>query len=111
MSQGSPKAKPASGRTRRRKTVRSNHPVTVRSPASKARERFSEILNRVAYRRDRVLLERHGRAVAAVVPVEDLELLEELEDRLDLEDARAALAEAKANGTRPWEKIKAALGL
>lgn len=111
MSRRITSAKRATGTSRRRKTVRSNHPVTVRSPASKARERFSEMLNRVAYRRDRVLLERHGRAVAALVPVEDLELLEELEDRLDLEDARAALAEAKIEGTRPWEKIKAALGL
>jgi prevent-host-death family protein len=95
----------------RKKTVRANHPVTMRSQASKVREKFSDVLNRVAYRRDRVVLERHGRAVAALVPVEDLELLEELEDRLDLEDARAALEEAKNEGTRPWEKIKAALGL
>ena len=45
-----------------------------------------------------------------MVPIEDLELLEQLEDRLDLEAARAALAEAKIKGTSPWEKIKAVLG-
>jgi hypothetical protein len=49
--------------------------------------------------------------VAAVVPIEDVKLLEELEDRIDLEDARAALAEAKSKGTIPWVKIKADLGL
>ena len=85
--------------------------MTVRASATKVREQFSDTLNRVAYKRDRVLLERHGKIVAAMIPVEDFELLEELEDRLDLEEARAALAEAKLEGTRPWEKIKAALGL
>jgi hypothetical protein len=49
--------------------------------------------------------------VAAVVPIEDVKLLEELEDRIDLEEARAALAETKSKGTIPWEKIKADLGL
>jgi hypothetical protein len=49
--------------------------------------------------------------VAAVVPIEDVKLLEELEDRIDLEEARAALLETKSKGTIPWEKIKADLGL
>lgn len=34
-----------------------------------------------------------------------------VEDRLDLDDARAALAEVKQKGTTSWEKIKAELGL
>lgn len=47
----------------------------------------------------------------ALVPVEDLALLEALEDRVDLDDARAALAEARGKGTIPWEELKADLGL
>jgi hypothetical protein len=39
------------------------------------------------------------------------ELLEALEDRIDLEKTRAALEEAKAKGTVPWEQVKAELGL
>ena len=39
---------------------------------------------RVAYKGERIVLERHGKDVAALVSVEDLELLEELEDRTDL---------------------------
>jgi PHD/YefM family antitoxin component YafN of YafNO toxin-antitoxin module len=96
-------------RQRARKS-RSHEAVTVTEAASKVRQHFAVSLNRVAFRRDRILLERHGKLVAAMVPVEDLELLEELEDRLDLEEAREALAEAKVEGTRPWEKIKAVLG-
>ena len=81
----------------------------TRLPASKAREQFADIVNRVSYRGERVLLERHGKGVAALVPVEDLELLEALEDKLDVAAARAALAEKGPN--IPWSKLKAELGL
>lgn len=81
----------------------------TRLPASKAREQLAEVLNRVAYGGERVVLERRGKGVAAVIPVEDLELLEALEDRYDVEAARAALAEKGRNV--PWKKLKAELGL
>lgn len=80
-------------------------------PTVKARNQFSEVINRAAYGKERIALTRRGRRIAAVVPIEDVELLEELENRADLEDARAALAEARAKGTIPWDKIKAELGL
>ena len=75
------------------------------------RHKFAETINRVGFGKERVTLTRHGKAVVALVPIEDLELLEALEDRIDLEEARAALAEAKAHGTTPWEQVKAELGL
>jgi len=62
-------------------------------------------------REERLILHRRGKDVAALVPVQDLALLEALEDRVDLDDARAALAEAREKGTIPWEQIKAELGL
>jgi prevent-host-death family protein len=77
----------------------------------KAREQLSTVINRVAFGKERVVLTRRGKEVAAVVPIEDVKLLEELEDRIDLEEARAALAETKSKGTIPWEKIKVDLGL
>ena len=83
----------------------------ARIAASKVREDFSDTLNRVAYGHERVVLHRRGKEVAAVVPIEDLKLLEAIEDRIDLEDARKALADAKKHGTIPWEKIKKDLGL
>ena len=83
----------------------------ARVSASKARTDLADILNRVAYKGERVLLHRRGKNVAAVVSLEDFSFLEELEDRIDLEEARAALAEVKKKGTIPWEKIKADLGL
>jgi prevent-host-death family protein len=73
-----------------------------------ARERFSDIINRAAFGKERVVLTRRGKELAAVVPIEDMKLLEELENRLDVEAARQAL---KEEGTIPWEKVKAELGL
>jgi prevent-host-death family protein len=78
---------------------------------SKAREEFSEMVNRVAYTKERVMVERHGKAVVAMVPVEDVELLRDIEDRMDLSDVRAAIAEAKKKGTKPWSVLKKELGL
>ena len=46
-----------------------------------------------------------------MVPIEDLELLEELEDRIDVIEGLQALAEAQEQGTRSWEEVKANLGI
>lgn len=46
-------------------------------PASEARAGFSEILNRVAFGGERIVLERHGRHVAALVPMGDFASLEQ----------------------------------
>ena len=80
----------------------------TRLSATKAREVFSEVINRVNYQGERIVLERHGKDVVAMVPVEDLRLLEELEDRMDLDEARKRL---KERGRIPWEEIKKKLGL
>lgn len=77
----------------------------------KAREQFSDLLNRAAYGKERVILTRRKKDLAAVVPMEDITLLEALEDRMDLEDAQAALTESRKKGTISWEKIKQELGL
>jgi prevent-host-death family protein len=76
-----------------------------------ARQHFSDLINRVAYGKDRVLLTRRNRPLVAVVPIEDIALLEEIEDREDLKAARAALRDVKRNGTIPWKQIKKDLGL
>ncbi len=79
--------------------------------SKEARGQLSAVVNRAAYAKERVVLTRHGKAVAAVVPIEDLELLEKLEDKLDLEDARKALADVKKKGSVSWKKLKAELNL
>jgi prevent-host-death family protein len=76
-----------------------------------ARAQFSEIINRAAFGKERVTLTRRGKEIVAVVPIEDMKLLEALEDKIDLEEAREALSEVKKKGTVSWEKIKKELGI
>jgi len=85
----------------------------ARLPAGKVRQDFAETVNRVAYGGERIVLHRRGRNLAALIPLEDLALLEELEDRQDAEEARKALADAKAKGEKPipWAQAKKKLDL
>lgn len=78
-----------------------------------ARKQFSDVVNRAFYAKERVALTRYGHTLAAIVPAEDLELLEAMEDRIDADDARQVLADMKANGEKPipWAKVKKRLGL
>jgi len=73
-----------------------------------ARNQFSDVLNRAAYGRERVVLTRRGKPVAAVVSIEDLHLLERLieavEDRIDLEEANRVLADEDAEFV-DWEEV------
>lgn len=51
--------------------------------ATEARANFQELINRVEYKGDRIVIERHGKAVVAIVGLEDLKRLEALEDFID----------------------------
>jgi prevent-host-death family protein len=70
-------------------------------PVAEARGRFADLVSRVAYRGERVVITRHGKPLAALIPADDLELLERLEDEGDIRAAERALAEAKRKGTVP----------
>ena len=85
----------------------------ARITARKSEESFARTLHRVASKRERVIVHRNGKSVAAIVPMEDLVELEELENRRDLRAAKKALADAKKKGEKPipWAKAKRDLGL
>jgi prevent-host-death family protein len=74
-------------------TLRKETVSTVR-----ARDHFSEVLERAAVGKERVVLTRRGKPIAVVVPIEDLRLLEELEDRRDAAEAHAAIEAWRAQG-------------
>ena len=78
----------------------------TRHTAAKLRENFSEVINQVAYSKDRVVLTRHGKDLAAVVPIEDYRLLEKLEDEIDVREAKKALEDVKKHGTVSWEEVE-----
>ena len=79
--------------------------------SKEARENFSDVISQVAFSGERVVVTRQGKELVAVVPISDLNLLEKLQDRIDLEEAHEALLETKKKGTVPWKKLKAELGL
>ena len=68
--------------------------------ANEARDRFADLLGRAQHGRERVVISRHGKPVAVLVPYEDLGLLEALEEFGDAEEARAALKEWKRTGRK-----------
>ena len=64
-----------------------------------AGDNLSDLVDRVATGKERIIITRAGKELVALVPVEDLELMEATEERLDIEDARAARREAEEKGT------------
>ena len=83
--------------------------MTRRLSASQARATFAEAVNRASFAGERTVIRRHGKDVAAVVSAEDLKILEALEDRRDLEEARQIMR--KPGRLISWERIKKDLGL
>jgi prevent-host-death family protein len=74
-----------------------------------ARRELPEAVNKLVYGNgEPIVLSRRGKDLAAIVPIEDLRLIEELEDRMLSEKAKKAL---KEKGRIPWGKIKKDLGL
>lgn len=72
------------------------------------RNNLADAINRVAYAGERIILERRGKGVAALVSVEDLALLQELEDKADIRAAKKAL---KEKGGITLEEFKKKHGL
>ena len=60
---------------------------------AEARKKLAEIVNKVAYGKEPVVLTRRGEEIAALISMEELELLQLIEDHIDIEDARKALEE------------------
>jgi prevent-host-death family protein len=73
------------------------------------------LVNRAAYGKERTIVSKRGKDLAAVIPIEDLRLLERLAqeemDRQDIADARVALKEAKRKGPLSLEEARKRLGL
>jgi prevent-host-death family protein len=77
-------------------------------PIEQLRLNIADTINRAAFHKERVILSRHGKPVAALVPMSDVETLEAIEDR---EDLRAALKARKEKGGVTLEQLQAELGL
>ena len=74
-----------------------------------ARKKFSNIINRVAFGDESFVLTRRGVPIAALVFIQELKLLRELEDKIDIEDAWKAKNDA--GDPIPWSELKKELEL
>ena len=74
-----------------------------------ARKDLAEILNRAAYGKERVVLTRRGKDVAAIVPMDDLNILEAIEDHMDVTESEKILARVRAGSEQlvSLEEVKA----
>jgi prevent-host-death family protein len=79
-------------------------------PSAKAREQFAELIDRAAYGKERIAVAKHRKQLVAIVPIEDLKLLEYLEERIDLNEARKALEASKNEATIELDDLTRALG-
>ena len=77
--------------------------------AADARKKFANIINRVAFGNESFVLTRRGKPVAAIVSMRELSLLQELEDKIDIENAWKAKNEP--GEPIPWEDLKRELEL
>lgn len=50
--------------------------MTVEMSVTQVRTEFAEVINRVRYGRERVLVTRHGNQLVAIIPADELERLE-----------------------------------
>jgi prevent-host-death family protein len=78
---------------------------------SEARQDLAELVNRAAYRGERVRVTRRGKAIAAIVPIEDVDFLERYEDAMDLRLAMEALADPENAATYSLDEVEKELGL
>ena len=72
-----------------------------------ARKKFSNIVNRVAFGKESIILTRRGEEIAALVAMDELRLLQELEDRIDIADAIKAIKEPGEDipAEQFWKKL------
>ena len=85
--------------------------LPMRTSVVDLRRTMSETINRVAFEKEHIIWSANGKDVLALVPMDDLALLERLEEEADVKAARAALAEIERTGEKPipWEQVKAKL--
>ena len=76
---------------------------------TQARSNWSDLVNRVAFKGERIVLRRNGKNLVALVPADDAEVLEALEDRVDLAEARRRLHDGSE--ALDYKTVRVKLGL
>lgn len=72
---------------------------------TQARKDLGDIFGKVNYHKERIILTNHNKCIA-IVPMEDLEMLESLENAEDIREAILALKEVEEKGTISLKEMK-----
>ena len=87
--------------------------VTVSS--EQVRDGLGELINRVAYAGERVMVTRRGKNIVGIISAEELELLEAvldaIEDEIDIPLVKERMAEIDRGEYVTLEQLKSELGL
>lgn len=87
--------------------------LTVSS--EEVRDGLGDLINRVAYGGERVMVTRRGKKIVGIISAEELELLERVldavEDEIDIPLVNERLAEMEREGGVPLEQLEKELGL
>jgi len=79
-------------------SVHKGDPAMINTVSTaEARKKLAEIVNKVAYGKEPVILTRRGEEIVTLISMEEFELLQLIEDHIDIEDARKALEEPGEN--------------
>lgn len=71
--------------------------------SSQARDQFPDLISQATYAKKRTVITRRGKKVAALIPIEDLERLQAIEDTEDIKKIEYAL---KYGEFEDWEDVK-----
>ena len=83
--------------------------MTIKISTANAIKNFADTVDKVAYGKESIVLTRRGKDVAALVSIDELKLLQQIEDYIDIEDAKKTLQEPVGN--MPENEVWKLLGL
>jgi prevent-host-death family protein len=82
---------------------------------TQARENLADLLNKAHYAGERIIVEKRGKKLAAIISIHDLELLDSLieqkEDEIDNAAVEKELSKKRKSKTVPWDTLKKELDL
>lgn len=78
--------------------------------AQDAKKEFSELINRVSHYKEHIIITRRSKEIVALIPIEDLLLIEESQNKTDLQEAVESLKQARSGDLISLQQLKKELG-
>jgi prevent-host-death family protein len=72
-----------------------------------AKKDFTNLLKKVNQENESIILTQHGKQIAALISIDELNLLQQIEDYIDIQDAKKALRgnEENISSTEFWKQL------